>query len=284
MALVGRGIRCSLWLTLLLLAGCAPWQPAPEQPSSSGSEPDRRSVQAPPLWYRVERGDTLYSIAFRYGLDWRAIARWNGIGAPYTIRPGQELRMSAPPPSTQRAPDERTSLKPASGGNTNHSKEPEPGPEQDGPSESRVDSSAAGSSTAPPASGKTRSVAGVAWQWPTDGRLARSFDPADTRKGVGLAGNLGQDVVAAAAGQVVYSGTALIGYGELIIIKHSDELLSAYGHNRRRLVGEGDRVQRGQKIAEMGRDDRREEMLHFEIRRDGEPVNPLDYLPKINQQ
>jgi len=120
----------------------------------------------------------------------------------------------------------------------------------------------------------------VSWQWPTQGRLARSFDPADTRKGIGLAGDAGQDVVAAASGQVVYSGTALIGYGELIIIKHSDTLLSAYGHNRRRLVGEGDRVQRGQKIAEMGQDHRQEEMLHFEIRRDGEPVNPLDFLPK----
>src|SRR5699024_6738317 len=114
----------------------------------------------------------------------------------------------------------------------------------------------------------------------TEGRLARRFDPADTRKGIGVAGKLGQDVFAAAGGQVVYSGTALIGYGELIIIKHSDKLLSAYGHNRRRLVAEGDRVQRGQKIAEMGRDDHRDEMLHFEIRRNGEPVNPLDYLPK----
>jgi len=123
-------------------------------------------------------------------------------------------------------------------------------------------------------------VGGVSWQWPTDGRLARSFDVADTRKGIGLAGSAGQDVVAAAGGDVVYSGTALIGYGELIIIKHSDKLLSAYGHNRRRLVAEGDRVQRGQKIAEMGRDDRQEEMLHFEIRRDGEPVNPLDFLPR----
>ena len=120
----------------------------------------------------------------------------------------------------------------------------------------------------------------MAWQWPTEGRLARSFDAADTRKGIGVAGSSGQDVVAAAAGRVVYSGTALIGYGELIIVKHSDKLLSAYGHNRRRLVGEGDQVQRGQKIAEMGRNDRREEMLHFEIRLDGDPVNPLDYLPK----
>lgn len=273
MALVGATLRHVLILAALLLTACAPWQPAPDRPSRAESSPDKRVIQAPPAWYRVERGDTLYSIAFRYGLDWRELASWNDVGSPYTIRPGQELRMSAPPPSPPRqsvssdapAPD------PAPSDNPPQRPEPKPSPSVAEP---------AGASAAPSASGSTRSVGGVAWQWPTKGRLARSFDPSDTRKGIGLAGTVGQDVLAAAAGQVVYSGTALIGYGELIIIKHSDKLLSAYGHNRRRLVGEGDRVQRGQKIAEMGRDDRREEMLHFEIRRDGEPVNPLDYLPR----
>ncbi|MDZ7789347.1 MAG: peptidoglycan DD-metalloendopeptidase family protein [Xanthomonadales bacterium] len=278
MALVGARAAWPLLLVVSLLAGCAPWQPTPDRQSPSRPAADKRAVQAPPAWYRVQRGDTLYSIAFRYGLDWRKVAKWNGIGAPYTIRPGQELRLSAPPaPPSRPDESEQATQTPPPGSRSSSTSESSPSApsESSGSSQSRADTPNGAS-----ASGNTRSVGGVAWQWPTEGRLARSFDPADTRKGIGVAGSPGQDVVAAAAGRVVYSGTALIGYGELIIVKHSDKLLSAYGHNRRRLVGEGDQVQRGQKIAEMGRNDRREEMLHFEIRLDGDPVNPLDYLPK----
>lgn len=129
------------------------------------------------------------------------------------------------------------------------------------------------------ASGNTRNAGGIVWQWPTRGRVVRQFDAGSTRKGIGIAGRQGQEVVAAASGEVVYSGNALIAYGELVIIKHSDSFFSAYGHNHRRLVEEGQRVERGQKIAELGRDDRRQELLHFEVRRSGSPVNPLDYLP-----
>lgn len=281
MALVGTRCAAAGFLALLLLAACAPWQPSPDQPRQSRPKTEQRVVEEPPAWYRVARSDTLYSIAFRYGLDWREVARWNAIDAPFTIRPGQELRMTeppAPPPRRSTAAD-TTPPSSSSSGSPKPPPEPKPAAPKPEPSESRADPPAASTSPASTASSSTRSVGGVAWQWPTDGRLARSFDPSDTRKGIGLAGQAGQDVFAAAAGEVVYSGTALIGYGELIIIKHTDKLLSAYGHNRRRLVGEGDRVQRGQKIAEMGQDDRQEEMLHFEIRRDGEPVNPLDYLP-----
>lgn len=123
-------------------------------------------------------------------------------------------------------------------------------------------------------------MSGVRWQWPTGGDLLQPFDPAATRRGIAIGGREGQPVVAAAAGEVVYSGTGLIGYGELIIVKHSDTMLSAYGHNRRRLVEEGDRIGAGQAIAEMGRNERDEVVLHFEIRRDGEPVNPLGFLPE----
>lgn len=129
-----------------------------------------------------------------------------------------------------------------------------------------------------PSSG-TRTVAGVAWRWPTAGELARPFDAAAARRGLGIRGQAGQPVVAAADGEVVYSGTALIGYGELIIIKHTGTMLSAYGHNRRRLVNEGTRVRAGQTIAEMGLDETDEAILHFEIRRNGDPENPLDFLP-----
>jgi lipoprotein NlpD len=119
------------------------------------------------------------------------------------------------------------------------------------------------------------------WLWPTNGRVHRTFvagDPA--RNGLDIAGREGQAIKASSGGYVVYSGQGLIGYGELIIIKHSENMLSAYAHNKVRLVHEGDQVSAGQKIAEMGRNPSGEQLLHFEVRSRGKPVNPLNYLPK----
>jgi lipoprotein NlpD len=116
--------------------------------------------------------------------------------------------------------------------------------------------------------------------WPTEGVIVAGFEPASGKKGVDIRGQLGQGVVAAADGNVVYSGSGLIGYGNLLIIKHDDAYLSAYGHNRRLLVKEGAQVKQGEKIAEMGDSGKEGIILHFEIRRDGKPVNPLTYLPK----
>src|SRR5690606_14072323 len=121
----------------------------------------------------------------------------------------------------------------------------------------------------------------VVWRWPTEGQLLTTFSAGDpTRQGIDIVGNAGQPVVAAADGEVVYSGSGLVGYGELIIIKHSDTWLSAYGHNRKRLVAEGQRVKAGQQIAEMGRSGASRDMLHFEIRRNGRPTDPLALLPR----
>ena len=119
------------------------------------------------------------------------------------------------------------------------------------------------------------------WRWPTQGQIIGRYVGGDqTRQGINIAGNAGQAVNAAADGIVVYSGAGLVGYGELIIIKHSDEWLSAYAHNRERLVSEGKRVRAGEQIAEMGRTGAIRDMLHFEIRRNGKPVDPLIFLPK----
>ena len=121
---------------------------------------------------------------------------------------------------------------------------------------------------------------GIAWRWPTSGQTISRFVAGEpTKQGIGVAGNAGQAVVAAADGEVVYSGSGLIGYGELIIVRHSDTFLSAYGHNRKRLVNEGQKVKAGQQIAEMGRSGASRDMLHFEIRRNGKPVDPLPFLP-----
>ena len=273
---VGNAIRrAALLSAMVLLASCAPWQPVPEESrgSQDRSGPAAGPLPAPPI-YAVRRGDTLYSIAFRYGLDWRDVAGWNGIEAPYTIRPGQELRLSRPPPRRRVA---------------SASPRPEPtppGPPSDPetaapPAPPQPETETRPSAPGPAAtSGSGRVVAGVRWRWPTSGAVRQAFDPAATRRGIAIGGREGQRVVAAAGGDVVYSGTGLIGYGELIIIKHSDTMLSAYGHNRRRLVEEGVRLEAGQAIAEMGRNERDEEILHFEIRRDGQPVDPLGFLPE----
>jgi lipoprotein NlpD len=256
--------------------------------------------------YRVQRGDTLYSIAFRHGVDYRELAEWNGIAAPYTIYPGRELRLSSSrgatkPPVVQTtapaAPPPATSA-PAPG--TTVRAMPPPGSAQpiiaSSPAANAGTPAHVGSPTAPPPVSTTPPAAppimappaessatsgDVAWRWPTDGQVVGTYVAGDPmRQGIDIAGQSGAPVRAAADGTVVYSGNGLIGYGELIIVKHNPAFLSAYGHNRKRLVQEGDRVKAGQTIAEMGSSGASRDELHFEIRRNGKPSNPLDFLPR----
>ena len=269
----------------LLLSACAPLAPAPVDHREQAGDRRAPATVVVPTVYQVRRGDTLYSIAFRYRLDWREVAAWNRIEEPYLIRPGQELRLSAPPPALaeRRSPAPPVSVlaprpAPPPAQEPEPMPEPEPQPALDPGPTPAPPAEIPADAPAPPSG--TRRVAGVEWRWPTAGSVTRPFDPAATRRGIGIAGELGQPVVAAADGQVVYSGTALIGYGELIIIKHSDTMLSAYAHNRVRLVEEGAAVRAGQPIAELGISDRNEEVLHFEIRRNGQPENPLSFLPR----
>ena len=137
--------------------------------------------------------------------------------------------------------------------------------------------------TRPPApvSPPTPPQSNVTWRWPADGELISRYVAGEpTKQGIGIAGSSGAAVRAAGDGVVVYSGSGLVGYGELVIIKHNDEWLSAYGHNRKRMVNEGQLVKVGQQIAEMGRSGAPRDMLHFEVRHNGKPVDPLQYLPK----
>ena len=239
-------------------------------------------------YYRVRRGDSLHAIAFNLGLDWRDIARWNNISAPYVIYPDQMLRVAeaplrgavtttgtGPAPSvSERSSERAVQTTPSQPAGTQAPATPAPRPTAP-VSEPTV------TSVKPPAAGSGASTADPSrWLWPTDGRLLSTFKAGDpSRNGIELAGSEGQSILASAAGEVVYSGNGLIGYGELIIIKHSDRMLSAYGHNRTRLVAEGQAVAAGEKIAEMGKDERNRDLLHFEIRRDGTPQDPLRYLP-----
>ncbi|HET6805197.1 MAG TPA: peptidoglycan DD-metalloendopeptidase family protein [Frateuria sp.] len=261
----------------LLLAACG--RSVVVQPNR-GATQSRTAVVVPRATagsYRVLRGDTLYSIAFRHGLDFRDLAAWNGIDAPYTIWPGQVLRLSpgrarrsvAAAPVRARAPV----FKPVT---------PRPSRPTPTPPASAVPAAVAAApvpSSVPVPKGATRAVSGVTWRWPADGALMKKFQSGDAIPGIELAGSAGDPVRAAADGVVVYSGNGLVGYGELIIIKHNDDFLSAYGHNRKRLVKEGQRVSAGQLIAEMGSTGAPRDELQFQIRRDGNPVDPLDYLP-----
>lgn len=324
----------------LLIVGCAARVPAPVEERSLSARHAREAEARPstaPEQVIVVRGDTLYGIAFRHGLDWRDLARWNGLGEPYTIFPGQVLRLvpperervsvarAEPSPSavTEPRPARREALPPEpsppppAGSAAAASPPPAVAPEKPrpppasrpeqassaAPSEPRpappepqdVRPPAAEAPSASPAAPPSASAAaaaetpsglpfrlaeGIRWTWPAEGVILRSFVAGDPlRQGIDIGGKAGDTVRAAADGIVVYSGAGLVGYGELVIIKHDDRYLSAYGHNRRRLVAEGERVRGGQPIAEMGRTGAERDKLHFEIRRDGRPVDPLRYLP-----
>ena len=231
--------RCFLaCLAFSCLAGCAgalQWN-APQ---------DAAALEPPPASYVVKPGDTLYSISWRYGLDYHDVAGWNHLGSEYRIHPGDKLALAAPKGSLRR---------PASGAASARS---------------------AIVVSAPPASGP------VQWSWPVEGEVVRLFHAGNSlAKGVDFTAPQGTEIRAASGGKVVYAGSGIVGYGKLIIIKDSEAFLSAYADNDQILVKEGDLVRGGDRIATMGlgRDDR--PVLHFEIRYNGNPVDPLDYLPK----
>ncbi|WP_024891021.1 peptidoglycan DD-metalloendopeptidase family protein [Luteimonas huabeiensis] len=236
---------------LALLSACASSRVVRE-----GGATRPASTPRPGQSVTVQRGDTVYRIAVNNGISPLDLAMWNGIAPPYTIYPGQRLRLYPQGGGTAARPSGPAS-RPAQGGTAARP------PAQP---------------TAPPPPPVRSSVA---WRWPADGQLVSRFAEGDpTKQGIGIAGSGGQAVRAAADGVVVYSGSGLVGYGELIIVKHDEQWLSAYGHNRSRLVNEGERVRAGQQIAEMGRSGAARDMLHFEIRYNGKPVDPLSYLPR----
>jgi lipoprotein NlpD len=325
------GLLASLVCTLYL-AGCASNPPARVEdlsPGANDSTAGQVHKSASPAAaaggsYRVVRGDTLYAIAFKHGLDFRDLASWNRIPAPYRIYAGQELSLMAPSSAapkpgvalTSPAPDRAAATAsplptPARNPNVDNAAPPQKPPvaaatrppdasvppvvevELKGAPAAPVAQTAATAKPAPASFAAADASAnkaaegapqlnagGVSWRWPGNGKVVGTYVSGDqTRQGIDIAGKEGDSVQAAADGEVVYSGNGLLGYGELIIVKHNASFLSAYGHNRKRLVQEGDKVKAGQQIAEMGSSASSREELHFEIRKNGKPVNPLDYLP-----
>ncbi|GHD64725.1 lipoprotein [Luteimonas padinae] len=248
---------------VLALAGCGTSKVVRE----GGAGATRASTPKPGQTVTVRRGDNLYRLAVNNGISPLDLAMWNGIQPPYTIYPGQNLRLY-PSSGSARGSTASTSRR-GTGSTTARA-----------PTDSRG-RVVKPTQTPPQPTGPAPVRSTVAWRWPADGGLVSRYVEGDpTKQGVGIAGSAGQAVRAAGDGVIVYSGSGLVGYGELVIIKHDEQWLSAYGHNRRRLVGEGDRVKAGQQIAEMGRTGADRDMLHFEIRYNGKPVDPLRYLPQ----
>ncbi len=273
-------VVCLLLVCTLLGCGSRPRAPVED-----------RNARRPPAStvYTVQRGDTLYSIAFRYGLDYRKVAAANRIAAPYTIYAGQKLYLkeapvaATPPPvagtpvagtpaTPKPLPPDRPSpqavAKPAPG--------PAPRPATPAPPVTKPSSSPA---TKVPVAGPSPGVVVDGWRWPTSGRVVRGYS-SSVHKGIDIGGNRGDAIHAVADGTVVYAGTGIVGMGELVIIKHNEVYLSAYAHNDRLLVGEGERVRAGQKIAAKGSSGTDSVKLHFEIRREGKPIDPQTLLPR----
>lgn len=256
-----------------VLAGCATGtqapieQKSPDHSATASLTPRRPSAptvsknEPTPAAHVVVRGDTVHAVAWRYRIDYRDLIRWNGLRNPDLIYIGQRLRLAPPPASGASAVSPATAaprVVPAAPSHELAVKHQQP-------------------PTAAPAAVAVHGP--LRWVWPADGRTSAATSVSGT-KGLEIRGTRGQNVKAAAAGTVVYSGSGLRGYGELIILKHNDTFLSAYAHNEVRLVQEGGRVETGEAIARMGNTDSKDVMLHFEIRRNGKAVDPLQYLPK----
>ena len=212
-----------------------------------------------PGYYTVKSGDTLIRIGLDQGQNWRDIARWNSLERPYTIEIGQVLRVAPPPGAVASSTVVGKPLPPAGSA---------PAP------------SASSSAVKEPGKETTNEASAddLAFAWPVNGQVIAGFDEVKN-KGVDLAGSAGDAVLAAADGRVVYAGAGLRGYGNLVILKHNNTYLTAYAHNQTLLVKEDQNVRKGQKIAEMGNTDADRVKLHFEVRRQGKPVDPLKFLP-----
>ncbi len=242
-----------IFAMLALLSGCAGFVSVEEKFNPVSAERHKHTVQ---------KGETLFSLAWRYGWDYKALASANKIPYPYTIYPGQVLTIRHSGYAIESSETASSKNLAKSKSSKNHQ----------GPSAYK---------SSPQATKPSVSYGDLQWSWPAKGEVIAKFSTkAPTNKGIDISGSLGESVFAAAAGSVVYAGSGLLGYGNLVIIKHDDQYLSAYAHNKTLLVKENQEVKAGQTIAEIGSSGTDKVKLHFEIRHEGKPVDPLKHLPK----
>ncbi len=284
-----------LLLTAAVLAGCASRgrAPAPVEDRSSGMRTPSApvtAVEAPrvlpgaenagkPGYYTVRPGDTLIRIALDHGQNWRDLVRWNSLENPNVIEVGQVLRVSTPGSEVVARPVTSPASNPAPVASQPASAASAPAPAASAAQPAASAPRPAASSPAPSSQPSVPAEDEIAWSWPAPGNttVVGNFDEVKN-KGLDIAGKAGDPVLAAADGRVVYAGAGLRGYGNLIILKHNNTSLTAYAHNQTLLVKEDQVVRKGQKIAEMGSSDTDRVKLHFEIRRQGRPVDPARLL------
>jgi lipoprotein NlpD len=302
--------RLGVAAAALALAGCG-LEPVAQRPGSEvrpAVAPRPVAAPAAGATHVVKRGETLYSIAAERGLDVRELARWNKLDDPAKISVGQTLRLSpyeesrtaaaAAPDSPQvqvgaargAGPVEARPLDATPGAQAAQNSGSSAGGLRTSPKALRLPYSAenvallskgalpAPAAAKPAAPEGERGAGGIDFVWPAKGRVLAGYSEPNNR-GVDIGGRIGDPIVAAAAGRVMYVGTSIRGYGKLIVIKHDNDFNSVYAHNKEILVKEGQNVARGQKIAELGDTESDKPKLHFEIRKSGKPVDPLKYLP-----
>ncbi|WP_101757473.1 peptidoglycan DD-metalloendopeptidase family protein [Oceanicoccus sp. KOV_DT_Chl] len=262
----GRDLQFLLLILIsLVFAGCTGGgQYAPVVEAQDRPKPEVET-------HIVSRGETLYSLAWRYNLDFRGLASTNGVSSPYTIYPGQKILLA----DTPRAVKSTSAVNSVAATNTSAKSQnmsAKSAPLIEKTTTTKVSSDLTGLS---------KKDYPFVWRWPARGKVVRAYShSSNVHKGIDIHGKLGEPVHAANSGKVVYAGSGLVGYGKLLIIKHDDHYLSAYGHNSQLLVKEGSLIKVGQQIAKFGDTGTDKVKLHFEIRRDGKPINPLGLLPK----
>lgn len=302
-----------VFITVLvfILTACSPTYAPVEQRSIKPykSRDYYSQYSKKPENYSVRKGDTLFSIAWNYGLDYKSLARWNNISSPYTIYVGKNLRLKpgkttnyktgsvksvpkqskikknkrdSPKTGTNSKKAQSNVLTPTSRHTAASSSSQNKKKSQTKKTDSRKTASTAKynkNNTAKSTGGSYSGNKPLHWRWPVKGKILQSYAPAKGKKGIDIGAKQGTHIRAAEGGKIVYSGQGLRGYGLLLIIKHNETFLSAYAHNQSLLANEGQMVKRGQAIARMGNTGTDRTKLHFEIRKNGQPVNPLNYLP-----